>query len=81
MPIDAWLANAAAAHPARVAIEAPGGSLTFAELLEADEAVDVAPGERVALEGPPDLGFAVRLHACVLRRAVAVPVDPRLGER
>ncbi|MDP9385189.1 MAG: AMP-binding protein [Actinomycetota bacterium] len=81
MPIDAWLANAAAAHPGRVAIEAPGGSLTFAELLEAAGAVDVASGERVALEGPPDLGFAVRLYACVLRRAVAVPVDPRLGER
>ncbi len=81
MPIDAWLAAAADAHPRRVAIETPAGWLTFAELLAAARSVDVAAGQRVALEGPPDLAFAVRLHACVLRRAVAVPVDPRLGER
>jgi len=81
MPIDAWLARAARTHPDRVAIEAAEGSLTYAELLGAARGIEAAPGERVALEGPPGLGFAVRLHGCMARGAVAVPVDPRLGPR
>ena len=78
MPIDPWLPRAAAQHPSRVAIEAPEGSLTYAELLERAR-LDVAPGSRVALALPPGLDFAVALHACLLARAAAVPVDPRLG--
>src|ERR687890_743818 len=74
MPIDPWLPRAAAQHPERVALEAPEGTLTYAELL------DAAPGSRVALTLPPGLDFAVALHACLLARAAAVPVDPRLGE-
>jgi O-succinylbenzoic acid--CoA ligase len=80
MPIDPWLPRAAAQHPSRVAIEAPEGSLTYAELLERAR-LDVAPGSRVALALAPGLEFAVALHAVLLARAVAVPVDPRLGER
>jgi O-succinylbenzoic acid--CoA ligase len=78
MPIDPWLPRAAALRPDRAAIEAPEGSLTYAELLER-AVLDVAPGARVALEGPPGVGFAVRLHAILLAGAVAVPVDHRLG--
>src|ERR687897_701784 len=79
MPIDPWLPRAAAEHPDRVALEAPEGSLTYAELLEAAR-IDAAPGSRVALALPPGLDFAVALHACLLARAAAMPVDRRLGE-
>src|SRR5215217_7593958 len=78
MPIDPWLPRAAAEHPDRVALEAPQGELTYARLLDAAR-IDVAPGSRVALALPPGLEFAVALHACLLARAAAMPVDPRLG--
>src|SRR5215212_568205 len=78
MPIDPWLPRAAAQHPERVALEAPEGALTYAQLLEAAR-IDVAPGSRVALALAPGLDFAVALHACLLARAAAMPVDPRLG--
>src|SRR4051812_43606826 len=79
MPIDAWLPRAVAMRPERVAIEAPEGSLTYAELLSRAR-LDVAPGTRVPLEEPPGLEFVVRLHAILLAGAAAVPVDDRLGE-
>src|SRR5215207_6752167 len=79
MPIDPWLPRAAALRPGRIALEAPEGSLTYAQLLEAAR-IDAAPGSRVALALPPGLDFAVALHACLLARAAAMPVDPRLGE-
>jgi len=79
MPIDPWLPRAAAMHPRRVALEAAGGELTYAQLLEAAR-IDAPPGSRVALALPPGLGFVVALHACLVARAAAVPVDPRLGE-
>ena len=78
MPIDPWLPRAAALRPDRVALEAPEGSLTYAQLLAAAR-LDVAPGSRVALALPPGLDFAVALHACLLARAAAMPVDPRLA--
>src|SRR3954471_3589511 len=80
MPIDPWLPRAAALRPDRVALEAPGGTLTYAQLLERAR-LDVAPGSRVALTLAPGLEFAVALHACLMARAAAVPVDPRLAER
>src|SRR5918998_3368919 len=80
VPIDPWLPRAAALRPDRVALEAPEGSLTYAELLDRAR-LDVAAGSRVALALPPGLEFAVALHAVLLARAVAVPVDPRLGPR
>src|SRR5215210_3103297 len=79
MPIVPWLPRAAAQHPERVALEAPEGELTYAELLEAAR-IDAAPGSRIALALPTGLEFAVALHACLVARAAAMPVDPRLGE-
>ena len=75
--IESWLERAA---PDRVAIEAPDGRLTYAELLAA--ARDRARGlsGRVEIEARAGLEFAVRLHACLLAGARAVPVDPRLSE-
>ena len=78
--IDPWLPRAAALRPDRFALEGPGGTLTYAELLQRAR-LDVAPGSRVALTLPPGLDFAVALHACLLARAAALPVDPRLSER
>ena len=76
---DPWLPRAAALHPGRAAVEAPEGTLSYAELLERARP-EAAPGERVPLEGPPSVEFVVRLHAILLAGAVAVPVDHRLGE-
>jgi O-succinylbenzoic acid--CoA ligase len=90
MLVEAWLARAARARPTRVAIQTPGGSCTYAELLVAAElgadalaARGVRHSERVAIALPPGLAFARALHACMLLGAVAVPVDLRLsaGER
>src|SRR4051794_19109660 len=80
MPIDPWLPRAAALRPDRVALEDGGRSLTYAQLLQ-HARLDVAPGTRVALALPPGIDLAVALHACLLARAAAMPVDPRLGER
>jgi o-succinylbenzoate---CoA ligase len=76
--IESWLERAA---PDRVAIEAPEGRLTYAELLAA--ARDHARGlsGRVEIEARAGLEFTVRLHACLLAGARAVPVDPRLTEQ
>ncbi|HEX5616966.1 MAG TPA: AMP-binding protein [Solirubrobacteraceae bacterium] len=76
--IESWLERAA---PDRVAVEAPDGRLTYAELLT--EARDQARGlkGRVELDARPGLAFVVRLHACLLAGARAVPVDPRLSAR
>src|SRR4051794_35404063 len=60
MPIDPWLPRAAALRPDHVALEAPGGTLTYAELLERAR-LDLAPGSRVALTLEPGLEFAVAL--------------------
>src|SRR3954452_11549871 len=80
MEIGAWLERAAALRPGRVAVEAPDGALTYAELLrKATAAAPGGSGELVPIDLPPGLDFAVALHACVLAGAVAVPVDPRLG--
>jgi len=74
--IEPWLERAA---PDRVAIEAPDGRLTYAELSAA--AHDAASGldGRVELDATPGLDFVVRLHACLLAGARAVPIDPRLS--
>ena len=75
--MESWLERAAALRPDRTAVEAPEGSLTYAELLDAARQVEVPTGERVAIALPPGLEFAVTLHACLLVRAVAMPVDLR----
>ncbi len=86
MLVEAWLARAARAQPQRVALQTPGGSWTYAELLDAAVAGagalaqrDVRPGERVAIALPAGLEFAAALHACMLLGAVAVPLDLRLS--
>ncbi len=80
MVIEPWLARAAARRPDRTAIEAPDGRLTYAELhAAASEAARGLEG-RVEIDARPGLDFVVRLHACLLAGARAVPIDPRLGE-
>ncbi|MCW3028099.1 MAG: 2-succinylbenzoate--CoA ligase, partial [Solirubrobacterales bacterium] len=84
MVVEGWLARAAAASPDRVALETPGQSWSYAELLAlaragAHELAErgALPGERVAIALPPGPAFAQALHACLLLGAVAVPVDMR----
>ncbi len=86
MVVEGWLERAAAAEPARAAIETPRGSRSYAQLLEDARAAaaelrarGIVAGERVAIALPPGLAFAQALHACLLLRAVAVPVDLRLS--
>jgi O-succinylbenzoic acid--CoA ligase len=75
MTPPSWLPDAAARHPARTAIEAPEGTLTYAELLERAEASRAEP-EVDAVGG---LDFAVALHACLLRGVPVIPLDTRLS--
>jgi O-succinylbenzoic acid--CoA ligase len=78
MMVQAWIARA----PAEVvAVEAPDGALTYGELLERARGAPFARGERVPLDAEPSLDFVVDLWACLLAGAVAMPIDPRLGER
>jgi o-succinylbenzoate---CoA ligase len=81
--MEVWLERAAALRPNRTAVEAPDGSLTYAELLDAARHVelDAGPGDRVPIALPAGLDFVVTLHACLLRRAAAMPIDLRLSER
>jgi o-succinylbenzoate---CoA ligase len=76
------LLRTARAVPERVAVEWPGGALTYAELLaRATAAVpEVAPGGRVPLLLPAGPDFVVAFWAVQLAGAVAMPVDLRLGE-
>ena len=76
--VESWLERAA---PDQVAIEAPDGRLTYAELSAAARAAASGLAGRVEIEATPGLDFVVRLHAAFLAGATAVPVDPRLGER
>jgi O-succinylbenzoic acid--CoA ligase len=86
--MEPWLERAAALRPGRVAIEADGGRLTYAELLARARAAagalaarGVRPGDRVAIALPAGLAFAEALHGCLLLGAAAMPVDLRLAAR
>jgi O-succinylbenzoic acid--CoA ligase len=81
MVIEPWLVRAASRRPDRVAIEAPDGRLTYAELLAAARAEARGLRGRVPIDLPPGLAFAIRLHACLLAGAAAMPIDERLGQR
>jgi O-succinylbenzoic acid--CoA ligase len=88
MDFGHWLSAAAGRHPDRVALEAPGESVTYRELLlravRAAGALHmrgVRRGEPVALMLDPGLPFVEALHGCLLLGAPALPVDPRLAER
>jgi O-succinylbenzoic acid--CoA ligase len=76
MVIEPWLERA---RPHRTAIEAPDGQMTYAALLAAAREDARELSGRVEIEARPTLDFVVRLHACLLAGARAVPIDPRLG--
>jgi O-succinylbenzoic acid--CoA ligase len=78
MKVQAWLERAAQRRPRHPAI----GELTYAELLDRARraAGALAPGERAPIALPPGEDFAVLLHACLLRGAVAVPSPDGLTE-
>ncbi len=85
---ESWIERAARLHPARIAVEAPDATLTYAELeqlawLSADEIAGrgLEPGDRVALIGLSGARFVAALHGCLRLGVVAVPIDPRLPER
>jgi o-succinylbenzoate---CoA ligase len=85
MEVEGWLTRAARAHPGRIALETPGESWSYEQLLAAahDGARQLTergaePGARVAIALAPGLAFAHALHACLLLGAVAVPIDQRL---
>jgi o-succinylbenzoate---CoA ligase len=84
MLVEGWLERAAKARPAHTAVQTPGGSWSYAELLAAARIGSseltgrgAHPGQRVAIALPPGLALAQALHACLLLGAVAVPLDPR----
>jgi o-succinylbenzoate---CoA ligase len=88
MDFGHWLSAAAGRHPDRVAVEAPGESVTYRELLlRAVRAAGslhmrgVRRGEPVALLLEPGLPFVEALHGCLLLGAPAIPIDPRLAQR
>ncbi|HEU0019265.1 MAG TPA: AMP-binding protein [Thermoleophilaceae bacterium] len=80
-----WIGEAARTRPDHVAVEAPDGRLTYAEL---DERADVAArqlaalgvgeGGRVATTLPPSIVFAALLHAAPRIGAALVPLNTRL---
>jgi O-succinylbenzoic acid--CoA ligase len=76
--MEPWLERAAALRPEVIAVEAPDGALTYAELLARARAgaAEIAV-ERVAIALPAGLDFVVALHACLLAGAAAAPVDLR----
>ncbi len=73
--------RAAAVWPSRVAVESREGALTYRELRSLASGLPAGPGDRVAIALPFGLDFAVAVHACLWRGALAQPVDPRLSER
>jgi O-succinylbenzoic acid--CoA ligase len=79
--MEPWLERAAALRPDRVAIEAPDGALTYAELLDRARAAARGMQGVVAIDLPPGLDFAVQLHGALLAGAAAMPVDHRLNAR
>jgi O-succinylbenzoic acid--CoA ligase len=79
MVIEPWLERAAALRPGRAAVETPDERLTYAELLDAAREHARGLEGPVLIDLPPGIEFAVRLHACLLAGARAVPIDPRLG--
>jgi O-succinylbenzoic acid--CoA ligase len=81
MVIEPWLERAAALRPDHSAVETPDERLTYAELLAASRREARGLHGRVPIDLPPGIAFAVRLHACLLAGATAVPVDQRLSGR
>lgn len=83
--MDFWIHAAAAKHPERVAVEAPGRTLTYGELdwaaISASDALSrLGVRGRVALAVASPEEFLIALHGCLLAGIAAVPVDLRLTE-
>jgi O-succinylbenzoic acid--CoA ligase len=83
MLVEAWLLRSARAHPAREAVN----GLSYAQLVArvrsgaaALRGEGVHEGDLVGLALEPGTDFVAALHATWGVGAVAVPVDPRLGE-
>jgi o-succinylbenzoate---CoA ligase len=88
MDFGHWLSGAAGRQPDRIAVEAPGESVAYRELLlravRAAGALHmrgVRRGEPVALMLEPGLPFVEATHGCLLLGAPVVPIDARLAER
>jgi O-succinylbenzoic acid--CoA ligase len=82
---EPWLTRYARHRPDRVALECGGEQLTYGELHRRAAgaagtlvAAGVRPGDRVGIALPAGVEFAVALHACLLLRAAALPLDLRL---
>jgi O-succinylbenzoic acid--CoA ligase len=80
-----WIGEAARARPDHVAVEAPDGALSYAELDERSDvaarqlaALGVGQGGRVTTTLPPSTAFAVLLHAAPRVGAALVPLNTRL---
>lgn len=80
-----WLSVAAQARPEHPAVNAPEGTVTYAELdTRADEAarrlaaLGVGEGGRVATTLPPSIDFCALLHGAPRLGAALVPLNTRL---
>ena len=85
MNLGHWLSGAAGRRPDRVAVAAPGESVTYRELLlravraaGALHVRGVRRGQPVGLALDPGLPFVEALHGALLLGAPVVPIDPRL---
>ena len=88
MDFGHWLSGAVSRRPDGIAVEAPGESIAYRELLlravRAAGALDrrsVGTRDAVALALEPGAAFAEVLHGCLLLGAPVIPVDPRLSIR
>jgi len=86
-PLDDWLSSAARQRPAHPAVQAPAGTLTYAELhAEASAyarrlaALGVRRGDRVSTTLAPGLVFVALVHAVPRLGAALVPLNTRLTE-
>jgi len=87
MRTENWLARSAATAPDRIALEASGETLTFAQLDERAAsaarrlaALGAGPGERVGLVLGLSRDHITLIHALARLGAVAMPLDPLLPE-
>ena len=74
-------------HPDKLAIDAGGERLSYAELESRARSaagalleLGISAGNRVGLALPSGPELVAALHGCMLAGAVAVPIDLRLGQ-